>query len=172
MAEMNGTMEQISQAARDVRKIVKSIEEIAFQTNILALNAAVEAARAGEAGAGFSVVADEVRNLAQRASQAAQESARVIGDSISKSEQGSANSGKLSGALSTISSKISGVRTAVGEITASLVSQTDGIAQINSTVAQISTVAHSRKRPTRRKPPARPPNYKLRPIRCAASPKG
>ncbi len=143
MEEMNGTMEQISQGARDVRKIVKSIEEIAFQTNILALNAAVEAARAGEAGAGFSVVADEVRNLAQRASQAAQESARVIGDSISKSEQGIANSGKLSGALSTISSKISGVRTAMGEITASLVSQTDGISQINSTVGQISTVTQS-----------------------------
>ncbi len=143
MEQMNGTMEQISQAARDVRKIVKSIEEIAFQTNILALNAAVEAARAGEAGAGFSVVADEVRNLAQRASQAAQESARVIGDSISKSEQGTTNSGKLSGALSTISSKISGVRTAVGEITASFASQTDGVSQINSTMAQISTVTQS-----------------------------
>jgi methyl-accepting chemotaxis protein len=143
MEEMNRTMEQISQAAREVRKIVKSIEEIAFQTNILALNAAVEAARAGEAGAGFSVVADEVRNLAQRASQAAQESARVIGDSIGKSEEGTSNSGKLSGALSTISSKISDVRTAVEEITTSLVSQTGGISQINSAVAQLSTVTQS-----------------------------
>lgn len=143
MVDMNGAMEKINRAALDVRKIVKSIEEIAFQTNILALNAAVEAARAGEAGAGFSVVADEVRNLAQRASQAAQETAELIGNSISKSAQGAAGSAKLADVLSTVLSKVSEVRTFVGEITTSLETQTDGISEINSTVAQLSNTTQS-----------------------------
>jgi methyl-accepting chemotaxis protein len=135
MVEMNGAIQQISQAAQDVRKIVKSIEEVAFHTNILALNAAVEAARAGEAGAGFSVVADEVRRLAQRASQAAQETASLIGNSITSSEHGTMNSVKLSGVFSTILSKIAEVSRAVAQITSSFQSQTDGISQINSAVA-------------------------------------
>jgi len=143
MGDLNGAMQQIVQAAADVRKIVKSIEEIAFQTNILALNAAVEAARAGEAGAGFSVVADEVRNLAQRASGAAQEAASLIGNSMTSSEQGAASSGKLSGVLSTVLSKIVEVRSAVGQITTSLESQTEGITQINTTVAQLSSGTQS-----------------------------
>jgi methyl-accepting chemotaxis protein len=138
MVEMNGAMEQIGQAAQGVGKIVKSIEEIAFQTNILALNAAVEAARAGQAGAGFSVVADEVRSLAQRASQAAHEAASLIGNSVSSSEKGSVSSGKLSGVFSTILSKIAQVETAVHEINASFETQTNGISQINSAVAQLS----------------------------------
>jgi methyl-accepting chemotaxis protein len=143
MAEMNVAIGEISGAAQDVRKIVKSIEEVAFQTNILALNAAVEAARAGEAGAGFSVVADEVRNLAQRASQAAQETAALIGNSIRSSGQGTATSAKLSEVLSAILGKIAEVRTAVGEITGSFEAQTEGISQINLAVEQISNVTQS-----------------------------
>lgn len=138
MVEMNGAMEQISQAAQDVRQIVKSIEEVAFQTNVLALNAAVEAARAGEAGAGFSVVADEVRRLAGRASQAAQEAAQLIGNSISSTQHGADISGKLATVFSTISSRITEVNGAVGQITASFENQTNGISQINSAVALLS----------------------------------
>jgi methyl-accepting chemotaxis protein len=138
MVAMNGAMDQISRAANDVGKIVRSIEDVAFQTNILALNAAVEAARAGEAGAGFSVVADEVRNLAQKASQAAQEAANLISKSVTSSEHGTTSSQKLSGVFSTILTKIADVDTAVGEISASFESQTNGISQINSAVSQLS----------------------------------
>jgi methyl-accepting chemotaxis protein len=138
MVEMNGAMEAIKQAAHGVGSIVKTIEEVAFQTNILALNAAVEAARAGEAGAGFSVVADEVRNLAQRASQAAQQAAALIGDSVTSSEHGAQSSGKLSGVFSTILNKIAEVNTAVGEIGSSFETQTNGISQMNTAVAQLS----------------------------------
>ena len=143
MVEMNGAMEQIHRAAQGVGQIVKSIEEVAFQTNILALNAAVEAARAGEAGTGFSVVAAEVRNLAQRASGAAQQAAGLIGNSIDSSEQGTVSSGKLSRVFSTILSRIEEVRTSVGQITASFDAQTNGIAEINTAVAQIGRVTQS-----------------------------
>lgn len=138
MTEMNGAMEQINRAATDVRQIVKAIEEVAFQTNLLALNAAVEAARAGEGGAGFSVVAAEVRSLAQRAPDAAQQAAHLIGNSIHSTDQGNVNSAKLSAVFSTILSKIAEVRSSASQITASLEAQTNGISQINSTVAQLS----------------------------------
>ena len=91
MAEMNQAMAAIETSSGEVAKIVKNIDEIAFQTNILALNAAVEAARAGEAGAGFAVVADEVRSLAQRSAAAAKETANKIESAIASSRNGSAS---------------------------------------------------------------------------------
>jgi len=143
MTDMNGAIEEIQSSAKDVGKIIKSIEEIAFQTNILALNAAVEAARAGEAGAGFSVVADEVRNLAQRASKAAQETAALISRSLASSEKGHTNSSKLTVAIGGIVTKIAEVNEALSEITASMESQTEGISQINQAVGQLNEVTQS-----------------------------
>ena len=87
--ELVGAMQAITTSSTKVARIVKTIDEIAFQTNILALNAAVEAARAGEAGMGFAVVADEVRNLAQRSSQAARDTAGMIETSIARTQAGS-----------------------------------------------------------------------------------
>ena len=105
MLGMNAAMAAIKVSSDDIAKIIKTIDEIAFQTNILALNAAVEAARAGEAGMGFAVVADEVRNLAQRSAQAAKETAAKIEGAITKTAQGVALSDKVSQALNDIVTK-------------------------------------------------------------------
>lgn len=143
MEAMNAAIRRIDDSTQRVRTIVKTIEEIAFQTNILALNAAVEAARAGQAGAGFSVVADEVRNLAQRASQAAKETADLIGNSISSSEQGATISTRLAAAFTGIVAQMQEVNTGLGRITESFHAETDGIAQINSAISEISSVTQA-----------------------------
>ena len=90
-------MKEIGNSSNKIARIIKVIDEIAFQTNILALNAAVEAARAGEAGLGFAVVADEVRNLAQRCAQAARDTAGLIEDSIATSRDGNARLDQMAG---------------------------------------------------------------------------
>ncbi len=143
MQEMNDAILQISNSAHQVRTIVKTIDEIAFQTNILALNAAVEAARAGEAGAGFSVVADEVRNLALRASNAARETTDLIANSLNSTAEGAAVSAKLTAAFSEIVAQIDQVNTGLNQITSSFQAETDGIARINSAVSRISAVTQS-----------------------------
>jgi methyl-accepting chemotaxis protein len=136
-------MDAIKVSSDDIAKIIKTIDEIAFQTNILALNAAVEAARAGEAGMGFAVVADEVRNLAQRCAQAAKETSGKIEGAIVKTGQGVDITGKVASALNEIVSKVRQVDELVTEVAGASREQTDGIAQINVAVGQMDKVTQS-----------------------------
>jgi len=143
MQTMTAAMADIKASSDDIAKIIKTIDEIAFQTNILALNAAVEAARAGEAGMGFAVVADEVRNLAQRCAQAAKETAGKIEDAITKTGQGVEISTKVALALNEIVAKVRQVDELVTEVSGASREQTDGIAQINVAVSQMDKVTQS-----------------------------
>jgi len=143
MDAMGQAMDAIKSSSNDIAKIIKTIDEIAFQTNILALNAAVEAARAGEAGAGFAVVAEEVRALAQRSAQAAKETAGKIEDAIQKSEHGVAISGGVAKALGEIVEKARKVDALVAEIAVASQEQNQGIGQVNTAVSQMDKVTQS-----------------------------
>ena len=140
---MNQAMADIKTASNNIANIIKSIDEVAFQTNILALNAAVEAARAGEAGAGFAVVADEVRSLAQRSATAARETAAKIEDSIVKSERGFQISQQVCKYFDEIADKIRKVDELVASIASASKEQSQGLNQINTTVSEMDKVTQS-----------------------------
>jgi methyl-accepting chemotaxis protein len=143
MKVLLASMESIKSASEDVTKILKNIDEIAFQTNILALNAAVEAARAGEAGAGFAVVADEVRNLAQRCAAAARETAVKIEDSVKKSQQGASVSADVAKTFGGIQANVRQLDQLVNEIASASREQSSGITQINTAVIEVDKVTQS-----------------------------
>ncbi len=131
---------EIRQASDDTRKIVKTIDEIAFQTNILALNAAVEAARAGEAGAGFAVVADEVRNLAQRAADAARNTAGLIDDTVAKVGAGAKMAAGTQQSHSAVRQGAMQVVEINNDIAGASGQQTVGVEQVSRTMTEIQSV--------------------------------
>jgi methyl-accepting chemotaxis protein len=138
--QMVSSMQQINASSDKISKIIKVIDEIAFQTNILALNAAVEAARAGEAGMGFAVVADEVRNLAQRSAQAAKDTSALIEESIATSRDGSTKLEQVAGVIRAITESATQVKTLVDEVNMGSQEQARGIDQISKAIAQMDQV--------------------------------
>ncbi len=143
MREMQQAMDAIKESSAGISQIIKTIDEIAFQTNILALNAAVEAARAGEAGAGFAVVAEEVRNLAQRSAESAKETSSKIEGAIRNSERGVTISAKVAESLGTIVEKAGAMNSLVAEIATASQEQDRGIGQLTTAVQQMDKVTQS-----------------------------
>jgi methyl-accepting chemotaxis protein len=140
MSQVVQTMDSINHSSRKVSDIIDVIEGIAFQTNILALNAAVEAARAGEQGRGFAVVAGEVRQLAQRSSQAAKEIKELITDAVDHVDSGSALVRQAGGTMQDIVQAVQRVNGILGEISAALAEQTGGIQEVNQAVSHMDRV--------------------------------
>jgi methyl-accepting chemotaxis protein len=140
MKQMMDSMSEIKKSSDQIAKIIKVIDDIAFQTNILALNAAVEAARAGDAGMGFAVVAEEVRNLAQRSAQAAKDTAAMIENNIELSEKGVNIAGQVGKSLAEITVQAKKVKELLDDIAAASQEQSQGISQINKALAQMEQV--------------------------------
>lgn len=140
MTEMVSSMEDITQSSQSMSKIIKVIDEIAFQINLLALNAAVEAARAGKYGKGFAVVAEEVRNLAARSANAANEITEMIETSVKQVESGTDIANRTAEALSEIDSSVTKITDLVGEIAAASKEQSLGVSQITQGLDQIDAV--------------------------------
>jgi hypothetical protein len=140
MNQLASSMENITSASQEVKKIIKTIDEIAFQTNLLALNAAVEAARAGEAGAGFAVVANEVRNLAGRSAEAAKNTAALIEGTANMVSEGKGLSDKTAGKLSQIQAQVGKTAALVNEIAAGSQEQARGVDNIDQAIFELTRI--------------------------------
>ena len=143
LGEMVTSMVAIKESSDKVSKIIKTIDEIAFQTNILALNAAVEAARAGEAGMGFAVVADEVRTLAQRSAQAARDTAALIEESITRANHGHQRVAQVSDAIGAITASAGRVKELVDAVSVASREQSHGIDQVTQAITQMEKVTQN-----------------------------
>jgi methyl-accepting chemotaxis protein len=143
LAELVNAMDGIGASSQKISKIIKVIDEIAFQTNILALNAAVEAARAGESGMGFAVVADEVRNLAQRSAQAARDTADLIEDSIQRSAEGRLKVDQVGTAIGEITSESSQIKGFVDQISLGSAEQSSGVDEMTRSIERMEQMTHS-----------------------------
>ncbi len=143
MKEMLRAMDDINTSSSDISKVIKVIDDIAFQTNILALNAAVEAARAGQHGKGFAVVAEEVRTLASKSANAAKETTDMIEGSLDRVETGTRIAKETAGALGRIVEEVTRAADLVGSIAASSNEQAEGIRMINEGIGQVSQVISS-----------------------------
>ena len=140
MGQMMNSMGEIIKSSDQIAKIIKVIDDIAFQTNILALNAAIEAARAGETGMGFAVVAEEVRNLAQRSAQAVKETAAIIENNKQLSRKGFTEAEKVHEALNDITTQAKKVNDLMEEVAAASKEQSQGIVQVTKTITQMETI--------------------------------